>query len=68
MSGWATFWEWVIIVALTTYFGLAVVIMIGGFFDVRKMFRRLNESHAQAGEGRGPEGQTERGRNGGMEG
>lgn len=50
MSGWAAFWLWVIILALVTYFGLAIVIAIGGFFDVRKMFRRLNELHAARSE------------------
>ena len=55
MSPGATFWYWVIVVALCTYFGLAVVIAIGGFFDVKKMFRRLNESHGRqtGGGGRG---------------
>jgi len=47
MSSGASFWYWVIVVALCTYFGLAVVIAIGGFFDVKKMFRRLREAHAQ---------------------
>jgi len=53
---WVTFWQWVIILALTTYFGLAVVIAIGGFFGVKKMFRRLNEAHLRAtgAEGLGP--------------
>ena len=48
MSSGASFWYWVIVVALSTYFGLAVVIAIGGFFDVKKMFRRLREAHDQA--------------------
>ena len=39
------FWKWVIIVSLSAYFGLSIVIAIGGYFDVRKMFRRLNEMH-----------------------
>ena len=47
MSAWETWWYYVIVVALCTYFGLAVVIAIGGFFDVKKMFRRLSEAHAQ---------------------
>ena len=51
MTGWATFWQWVIIVALSTYFGLGVVIAIGGFFDVKKMFRRLNELHREETKG-----------------
>ena len=46
-SAWASFWWWVIVVATTTYFGLGIVITIGGFFDVKRMFRRLDESHAR---------------------
>ena len=46
MSGsWQSFWHIVVIVALVSYFGLAVVIAIGGAFDVRKMFQRLNAAH-----------------------
>ena len=51
MSGWVIFWHVVIWAALSAYFGLAVVIAIGGFFDVRKMFRRLNEAHVREGKG-----------------
>ena len=43
MTGWALFWYIVIATAVISYFGLAVVISIGGFFDVRKMFRRLSD-------------------------
>ena len=41
MSGWALVWYWVIVIALFSYFTLAVVLAIGGFFDVKTMFRRL---------------------------
>ncbi|NLX24058.1 MAG: hypothetical protein GXY55_20605 [Phycisphaerae bacterium] len=44
MSAWGIFWCIVLILALVSYFGLAVVISIGGFFDVKKMFRRLSEN------------------------
>ncbi len=44
MSGWGMVWSIVLITALVSYFGLAVVISIGGFFDVKKMFRRLTEN------------------------
>ena len=49
MSGWALFWYIVLIAALVSYFGLAFVITIGGYFDLKKMFRRLNEAHASEG-------------------
>jgi len=45
MSGWAFFWCAVIITAITSYFGFACVITVGGIFDLRKMFKRLNEAH-----------------------
>lgn len=43
MSGWALFWYIVVTAAVVSYFGLAVVLTVGGFFDVKKMFRRLSE-------------------------
>jgi hypothetical protein len=44
-SGWQTFWFLVTALALVSYFGLSVVIAIGGAFDVRKMFQRLSAAH-----------------------
>jgi len=44
MSGWALFWKIVLLAAFFSYFGLAIVLTIGGFFDVKKMFRRLAEA------------------------
>lgn len=44
---WPQFWYWVVCSALGLYFGLSVVIAIGGGFDVRKMFRRLKAQHLQ---------------------
>jgi len=49
MSGWVLFWYIVIATAICSYFGLAFVITIGGFFDLKKMFRRLTEAHASEG-------------------
>jgi len=45
MSGLGIFWCIVMIVAMVSYFGLACVITVGGFFDLKKMFRRLDEAH-----------------------
>ncbi len=44
---WATFWYYVIWTALLAYFGLAIVVTIGGFFDVKRMFQRLDTAHAE---------------------
>jgi hypothetical protein len=37
----AEFWKYVAYAAVYLYFGLGVVITIGGWFDVWKMLRRL---------------------------
>ena len=42
---WEGFWHIVVVAALVSYFGLAIVIAIGGGFDVRKMFQRLSAPH-----------------------
>jgi hypothetical protein len=41
-----TFWRIVIIAALSGYFGLALVIAIGGWFDIWRMLRRLGRGRA----------------------
>lgn len=43
MIPWEQVWPVVVWSALIMYFGLGVFIIIGGFFDVFKMFRRLDE-------------------------
>lgn len=48
MTGWALMWYIVVSAAVISYFGLAVVLTIGGFFDVKKMFRRLSENESAA--------------------
>ena len=42
---WELFWTWVVWSAIGIYFGLGLAITIGGFFDVKKMFRRLDAAH-----------------------
>jgi hypothetical protein len=41
MSGWMTFWAILLGASLTGFAVLAVVVAIGGFFDLRAMFRTL---------------------------
>jgi hypothetical protein len=48
MTGWAMFWYIVVTAAVISYFGLAVVLTIGGFFDVKTMFRRLTDNKSAA--------------------
>jgi len=37
------FWIFVMFAAVAGYFGMAVVIAIGGWFDIWKMLRRLDD-------------------------
>ncbi len=46
MTGWALIWYIVVAAAVLSYFGLALAVSIGAFFDVKKMFHRLDEAHA----------------------
>ncbi len=45
---WPEIWKYVAGAAIVSYFGLGVAITIGGFFDVVKMFRRLEADHARS--------------------
>jgi len=41
MSGWMTFWAILLGVSLAGFAVLAVVVAVGGFFDLKAMFRAL---------------------------
>ena len=45
MDTWATFWGVLFVLVLAVFALLAVVVTIGGFFDVRAMFRTINDQH-----------------------
>lgn len=38
---WETFWKWFLLGGLGLFFGLAVVVSIGGAFDIRALFRAM---------------------------
>lgn len=44
---WSSFWGWTLAIALGVFFVLAVSVTIGGFFDVKKLFRSIDDHHAQ---------------------
>ena len=44
---WIILWKVVLIGALILFGGMAVWVTIGGFFDIKRLFRRLTESHQQ---------------------
>lgn len=65
MQFWIEFWTWLLIVAVVLFAGLAVVVSIGGFFDVKRLFRSIDAKHAaeqrkNAGEDSQAESSTDR--------
>jgi len=49
MSWWAVFWTWFLVFGLAAFVGLAVVVAIGGLFDIRALFRTLGRRHEHNG-------------------
>ncbi|MHC4401219.1 MAG: hypothetical protein ACYTG0_16220 [Planctomycetota bacterium] len=47
MSFWLDFWTVVLIVAVVSLTGLAIVVSIGGFFDLKALFRSIDAKHAE---------------------
>ena len=47
IEAWMILWKIVLIGGLALFAALAVLVSIGGFFDVAKLIRRLKEDHAQ---------------------
>ena len=45
MDAWTTFWGWLRVIVLVIYAGLAIVITIGGFFDVKGMLTTIDDQH-----------------------
>ncbi len=43
---WILLWKIVFIVGVGLFALLAVFVTIGGFFDIRRLFRTLHEQHA----------------------
>jgi len=41
---WVNFWTWLFVGAVALFAVLAVVVTIGGAFDIRAMLRRLSDS------------------------
>lgn len=46
MNAWEVFWTIVLLAGIIMFAGLAIVVGIGGFFDVREMFRHIDQEHA----------------------
>ena len=44
---WMTLWKIVLIAGIVVFAGMAVWVTIGGFFDIKRLFRRMAETHRQ---------------------
>jgi hypothetical protein len=49
MNAWILLWAAVLLVALTLFSCLTVAVTIGGFLDIRKMFRQITRQHEVEG-------------------
>ena len=47
MAFWVAFWGILLAVSLAIFAGLAVVIAVGGFFDVKALFKSIDAQHAK---------------------
>ena len=47
LAFWILLWKIVLIGALVLFGSMAVWVTIGGFFDIKRLFRRIAESHEQ---------------------
>jgi len=48
---WVKFWSFFFFLSLTLFAGLAVVVTIGGFFNIRSLFKSLKEQAGAPEEG-----------------
>jgi len=51
MNFWIYFWTGFFFASLVLFAGLAVVVTIGGFFNIRSLFKSLTERSEQSEEG-----------------
>ncbi|MCB1224354.1 MAG: hypothetical protein KDK99_00965 [Verrucomicrobiales bacterium] len=47
MDGWILFWKITLITTVTIFCGVSLVVAIGGFFDVKAMFKDIDEEHEE---------------------
>ena len=47
MIFWATLWKVLLIAGMVLFAGMAVVVSIGGLFDIKRLFARIAESHRE---------------------
>ena len=47
MDFWINFWTWLLVGAVTVFAGLAVVVTVGRYFDIKKLLRSIDAKHAE---------------------
>jgi len=50
MNFWINFWTFFLFASLVIFAGLAVVVTIGGFFNIRSLFKTLTKQSASQDE------------------
>jgi hypothetical protein len=48
MNSWLTIWTVLLIAGVGAFAVMALVVTVGGFFDVRAMFRKIDQDHQQS--------------------
>ena len=51
MQFWIDFWSWFFFVSLALFAALALIVSVGGFFDVLSLFKKLTAHARQQQEG-----------------
>ncbi|MBW7992630.1 MAG: hypothetical protein FVQ84_21795 [Planctomycetes bacterium] len=51
MNFWINFWTYFFFISLILFAGLAIVVTIGGFFNIRSLFKSLSDRSEQSEEG-----------------
>ena len=54
MNFWINLWTLFFLGSLALFAGLAVIVSIGGFFDIRSLFRSLTDRTGQPDDDSGP--------------
>ena len=47
MIFWTALWKFLLIAGMILFGGMAVVVTIGGLFDIKRLFARIAESHRE---------------------
>ena len=47
MTFWTQFWAWVLMFSFVLFLGLAIVVSVGGFFDIGALFKALRREPDQ---------------------